>query len=444
MVIKAAANWRERYAGKLVSPKEAMALVKPGDNVWMGGLNSVPVSLCAALAERAPELSDVTIATCLTPFNWDRPEILRSFHIRTGYAGPLERKPSQEGRFDYIPVAGFREGRMPNGWDLDYAVGAMPISPPDEDGYCSFGACVFFNHTISQQARALVGEVHEGFIRTGGHNRIHVSKFAKLVEAAGGAPAPPIAPRSEETVYAAEVICTLTATELIPDTATLQIGLGDVSAAMALYLTEKHDLGIHTELLPGGIPDLIERGVVTGRYKEVHPGKVVASLAAQLSPEELAYIDGNDAFELYDFTHTDDMRVLLQFGNFVAVNNALFIDLTGNACSESWGPLPYTGSGGQPTFAYAASVSNARSVIVLPSSQLVDGVRQSRVMTTLPLGSTVTTHRAYVDYVVTEHGIAKLSGKSLRQRIGELISVAHPDFRAELHREAAKVYNVSV
>jgi acyl-CoA hydrolase len=404
----------------------------------------VPVSLCQGLADRADELADVTICTCLTPFNWDRPELLRAFQVRTGYSGPLERKASQEGRFEYFPLAGFREGRMPAGWDAEYDVGCIPISPPDEDGYCSFGTSVMFAPTIITTSRRLVGEIHPDYIRTGGQNRVHISRFERVTLFEGQPAAAPIPPRSEETIYAAEVICTLTAAELIPDRSTLQIGIGDVSAAMALYLMEKHDLGIHTELLPGGIVDLVDQGIATGKYKEVHPEKVVASLAAQLSPEELARINGHPAFELYDFNHTDDMRVLLQFENFVAVNNALFVDITGNVCAETWGPLPYTGTGGQATFAYAAHVTNRHSVIVLPSSQLVNNERQPRILAMLPEGSTITSHRAFVDYVVTEQGIATLSGKSLRERINELISVAHPDFRADLRTAAAKVYNISV
>jgi 4-hydroxybutyrate CoA-transferase len=293
-------------------------------------------------------------------------------------------------------------------------------------------------------AKQLVGEVHPEFIRTGGQNSVHISKFARVAEAAGPPPPLPIPPRSEETTYAAEVICTLTAADLIHDRDTLQIGIGDVSAAMALYLTDKHDLGIHTELLPGGIADLVKQGVVTGRYKEVHPGKVVASVAAQLTPEELAFIDGNPTFELYEFGHTDDMRVLLQFENFVAINNALLVDLTGNVCAETWGPRVFSGPGGQPTFSYAASVVSGRSIIVLPSSQLLGDDRQTRVVPMLPEGSTITSHRAFVDYVVTEQGIAHLSGRSLRERCGELISVAHPDFRAELRRQAQALYGVTV
>ena len=444
MAIEPTMDWRQQVADRLMSPAEAMRIVKSGDVVWMGALSSVPVTLCEGLAGRADELVDVTICTCLTPVDWDRPELRRAFTIRTVYTGPLERKAAQEGRFEFVPVAAFREGRMPAGLDFDYDVAAIPISPPDEDGYCSFGSCVFFAPTVMDTSKRLVGEIHPDFIRTGGQNRVHISKFDRVTLFEGQAAPAPIAPRSQETVDAAEVICTLTAFELIPDRSTLQIGLGDVSAAMCLYLGDRHDLGVHTELLPGGLVDLVDQGVVTGKYKEVHPGKVVASLTAQIPPEELARIDGHPAFELYDFNHTDDMRVLLQFEHFVAINNALFVDLTGNVCSESWGPLPYTGTGGQATFAYAGHVTNRHSIIVLPSSQLVNNERQTRIMVTLPTGSTITSHRAFVDYVVTEQGIAKLSGKSLRERIAELISVAHPDFRADLRNAAATVYNVSL
>ena len=180
-----ATGWRGQVADKLTSPAEAMAIVRPGDTVWMGAAGSVPTTLCDALAGRAEELPGVTVATLLTAYDWDRPELLQHFRIRSGYTGPLERAAVQAGRFEYVPVAAIREGRMPNGFDLAYDVAAIPISPPDAGGYCSFGAYVFFGPTIAATAKQLVGEVHPEFIRTGGQNRIHISKFARLAEAAG-------------------------------------------------------------------------------------------------------------------------------------------------------------------------------------------------------------------------------------------------------------------
>jgi acyl-CoA hydrolase len=435
-------NWRERVAGRLVSLDEAVRVVRDGDKVWCGGWTSVPVDLCKALAARHRELRDVTIHTFLSPFPWDRPELLESFRIVTSFVGPHDRAAVREGRIDYTPIAQFRAGQAPPGADLDFDVAMIPISPPDDEGWCSFGGAVWFGPTMAARSKRLIGEVHPEFIRTGGGNRIHVSRFERLAEAAGREQPATLPPRSQETAIATEVICTLLAFEVVPDGATLQIGVGDVSAALPVFLGHRRDLGIHTEILPGGVAELMRQGVVNGRYKTVRPGKVVASALVQMPPEELALLDGHPDLELYDFTETDDLATLLRLENFFAVNNALAVDLTGNACSEAHGPRMYSGPGGQPTFAIAASITNGGSVIVLPSSQTVGGERISRIVAAHPAGSTITVHRGYVDTVVTEQGIARLRGKSLRQRIDEMISVAHPDFRNELRREARRLYGL--
>ncbi|MCL6644375.1 MAG: hypothetical protein K6U88_05240 [Dehalococcoidia bacterium] len=438
-----APNWRELVRDKLVSPEEAVAVVKDGDWVWTGGWTSVPPQLCAALAARAGQVKDVTIVNFLSPFNWDRPEVLAHWKVITGYCSPFDRKAAREGRIEYVPVSRFREGKMPPGLDrLDVAL--IPISPPDEDGWCSFGSGVFFGPTVSSIATTLIGEIHENFIRTGGGNRIHIDRFARVCEYTLPPAAAPIPPRTEETELAANVICTLVANEIVYDGATLQFGIGDVSAALPVFLEEKHDLGVHTELLPGGIPDLVEKGVITGKYKPHHVGKVVASALGQVPPEDLARIDGNDTYELYDFTHTDDIRLLLQIENFIAVNNAMAVDLTGNVSSETQGNLVYSGTGGQAVFAIGASTAANGSVIVLPSSSLIGDTRHTRIVGGHPPGTVVTVHRGFVDYVVTEQGIAKLTGKSIRERINEMISVAHPDFRGELKKEAQRLYGITV
>ena len=434
-------DWRRTISDRLVSPEEAVSLVKSGDTVYGGGWTSVPMQLTAALTERR-ELRDVTLLTYLTPFNWDRPELLEKFRIRTFYAGPYERPAVRAGRIEYVPVAQWRMGRMPPGLDVPIDVAMIPISAPDADGFCSFGSGVWFAPTVSKQAKTMIGEIHPDFIRTGGANRIHVSAFTKLAEFTLKPNPPPIPARTEETELAAQVICALVAGEIVKDRATLQVGIGDVSAAIFEFLQDKHDLGIHTELCPGGITDLVKAGVVTGKYKTLHPGKVVASAFAQLPKEELEFIDGNPTFELYDFTYTDDLRNLLQIESFTAINNALFVDVTGNVCSETRGSQVFSGPGGQPAFAVSASTSSGGSVIVLPSSQLVDGARHPRIVSQLEAGATMTVHRGFVDYVVTEQGVARLRGKTLRQRIDELIGVAHPDFRAELRSDARRLWNV--
>jgi acyl-CoA hydrolase len=436
-------RWRTRCGDRLVAAKQAVRLIESGQSVYAGGATSVPTTLCRALAERRGEIRDVTVSTYLTPFAWDDPAILESFRIRTFYAGPKERAAVVAGRFDYVPIAQWRHGRMPPGFGDGFDVAMIPISPPDEHGYCSFGTGVWFGPTVAKHTTTLIGEIHPEYIRTAGDNRIHVSRFASVSAVEGETPPLPVPPRSEETEIAAQVICTLVGAEIVRDRCTLQIGLGDVSAALLAFLGDKHDLGIHTELCPGGIADLVKQGVVTGKYKSLHPGKVVASALAQMPEEDLDFIHDNPIFELYDFSYTDDLRNLLQLENFIAVNNALAVDLTGNVCSETRGTQVFSGPGGQPAFAVSASTTGGGSVIVLPSSQLLPNGRQPRIVAALDAGSTLTVHRAFVDYVVTEQGVAKLRGKSLRARIGEMIAVAHPDFRGELAREATRLYGVT-
>jgi acyl-CoA hydrolase len=231
----------------------------------------------------------------------------------------------------------------------------------------------------------------------------------------------------------------------VHDRDTVQIGVGTVSAALGVYLSAKQDLGVQTELITGGIAQLVRDGVVTGKYKTLHREKVVGSACVALPEEDLALIDGNPAFELYDFGYTDDIRLLVQQPNLVAVNNALMVDLTGQIAAESIGSRIWTGVGGQTAFMIAAQYSQGgRSVTVLPSSHMVDGERRTRIVGALPEGALVTVPRTLVDYVVTENGIATLRGKTVRERIGELIAVAHPDFQAELKAEAKRLYGIAV
>lgn len=417
-------------------------MVESGQTVYMGGWTSTPTTLSRALLERRGTLRDVKLLTFLTPFDWNDPAALESFRVCVSYAGPFERAPINEGKYDYFPVAQWRTGQLPPGIGPDIDVAMIPISPPDEHGNCSFGGGVWFGPTVSRHAKLLVGEIHSEFIRTGGQNSIPLARFARVCEAGAKPPPPALPPRSAETEIAAQVICSLVAGEIVRDGATLQIGVGDVSAALLAFLGDKHDLGIHSEIVPGGIVDLVKAGVVTGAKKALHPNKVVASALTLMPQEDLEFIDGHPMFELYDFTYTDDLRNLLQLENFVAVNNALAVDLTGNVCSETRGPRLFSGPGGQPAFAVGASTAAGGSVIVLPSSQLLPSARVTRIVSQHEAGSTVTVHRGFVDFVVTEQGIARLRGKSIRGRIDELIAVAHPDFRAELRADARRLYGV--
>jgi 4-hydroxybutyrate CoA-transferase len=398
---------------------------------------SCPEGLSKALYARHAELTDVSIYHYVAPFVWATPETAGHFRLVTAFTTPADRQQVHAGLADYQPVGNFRESYIK---DIlgEWNVVMVKTSPPDAQGYMSFGAALWINRTACDVAPTIICEVDERLIRTYGENFLHVSEVAALVEhQAGDDREPPIPPRTDEVTAAAEVICTLVASELIRDGDTLQIGIGDVTAAMALYLDDKHDLGIQTELIPGGVTDLVARGIVNGKRKQIAPGKVVGSAFAVLPREELAMADMNPKFELWDFCHTDDLRTLVREENFVAINNALQIDVTGQVTAETLNGKVYSGPGGQTVFAIAASwTEGGRSIIAVPSSSLAGGERYSRIVPQLPEGSVVTVPRTYVDYVVTEHGIASLRGKTVRQRMDELIAVAHPDFRGDLRKAA--------
>jgi acyl-CoA hydrolase len=296
---------------------------------------------------------------------------------------------------------------------------------------------------VAREAGHVIGEVNERFIRTGGDNRVHISRFEKLVEAPKEWKFLRRTPPTDEESSIAAVICSLVATEIVQDGDTLQMGTGTVSAALAPFLSHRQELGVHSELIFGGIPALVDAGVVTGSSKTLHPGKVVGASFGPLTADEFASVDGDARYELYCMSHTNDIATIAAHDNMCVVNNALMMDVTGQINGETIGPQIYSGTGGALAFAIGAQhAKNGRSVTVLPSTSLVDGERRSRILAMLPHGSAVTVPRSYADIVVTEYGIARLKQRTLRQRIDELTAIAHPDFRSEIRAEARRAYGV--
>ncbi len=436
-------NWRERYASKLTTPEEAVRVVRSGDRVVIGMHYQTPLALCRALAARADELSDVEIENSIATFiSWWDGDAPNSFDVRSFFLQAGDRPAMRKGLLDYVIAPPTREDRS---YWLDRApdVFLVSVSPPDAEGWCSFGMSVWGAPEVAREAAHVIGEVNERLIRTGGDNRIHVSAFERLVEA------PPAwkflrrpAPSDEESEIAA-VICSLVASEVIEDGDTFQLGTGTVSAGLAPFLSHRRDLGVHSELIFGGIPALVDAGVVTGARKTVHAGKIVGASFGPLSAEEFAAVDGDMRYELYCMSHTNDIQVIAAHENMCAVNNALFVDATGQINGETIGPRIYSGTGGAFAFAIGAMhAKNGRSVTVLPSTSVVDGERRSRIVAMMPMGSAVTVPRGYADIIVTEYGIARVRGATLRRRIEEITGIAHPDFRAELRAEAARAYEV--
>ena len=436
-------NWKDIAGTKLMSPREAVSLIRPTDKVMVAPINVTPFTLCRALFERRTELKGMHLDHFAPFFPWKEPGEELMFELHDLYATGANREMVNNAEVQYHPSARWIEGEIPPGVLQEPDVFLVAVSPPDHRGFCSFGPGVFFSRRMCHIAKTVIAEVHEGFIRTGGENYIHISQIDRMCEAEQSTGTLPVAPLSDEETLVAEVVCTLVATELVNDRDTVQIGIGTVSSLMGLYLGDKNDLGMQAELVTTGVPDLVNQGVINGKYKNLHAGKVVASFLI-VPPEELSLIDGHPSFELYDFCYVDDIRMLVRHDNLVAINNALQVDLTGQVASEGIGSMVWTGVGGQTAFAMAANYSRGgRSITVLPSSSMVNGQRASRIVPALPEGGVVTVPRTLVDYVVTEHGIAHLRGKSIRQRVGDLISIAHPDFREELRSQAHRLYHTS-
>ncbi|HET6614737.1 MAG TPA: acetyl-CoA hydrolase/transferase C-terminal domain-containing protein [Dehalococcoidia bacterium] len=436
-------DWRERYADKLTTPEEAVRAVRDGNRVVIGMHYQTPLALCRALAARADELRDVEIENSISTFiSWWQDDEPNSFDVRSFFLQASDRPAMRKGLLDYVIAPPTRSDE--SYWlDRQPDVFLVSISPPDDEGWCSFGMSVWGAPEVCREAKTVIGEVNERFIRTGGDNRVHVSRFDALVEA------PPVwkylrrPPRTREENEITDVICTLVANEIVRDGDTLQMGTGTVSAALAPFLSHRRDLGVHSELIFGGVPELVDAGVINGSRKTVHPGKVVGASFGPLSQEEFRKVDGDPRYELYCMSHTNDIAVIAAHDNMCVVNNALMVDLTGQINGETIGPQIYSGTGGAFAFAVGAMhAKNGRSVTVLPSTSVVDGERRSRIVPMFPQGSAVTVPRGYADIIVTEYGIARLKHRTLRQRIEELIAIAHPDFRAEMRQDAQRLYGV--
>jgi acyl-CoA hydrolase len=436
-------DWRERYADKLTTPEDAVSAVRDGDRVVIGMHYQTPLALCRALAARGRELQNVEIENSIATFIswWDGDEP-NNFAVRSFFLQASDRPAMRKGLLDYVIAPPTRSDAS---YWLDRApdVFLVSISPPDGDGWCSFGMSVWGAPEVAREATHVIGEVNDRFIRTGGDNRVHISRFEKLVEAPREwkfLRRPP--PTDEESAIAA-VVCSVVGSEIVQDGDTLQMGTGTVSAALAPFLSHRRDLGVHSELIFGGIPALVEAGVVNGSRKTLHPGKVVGASFGPLTADEFAAVDGDPRYELYCMSHTNDIAVIAANDNMCVINNALMVDLTGQINGETIGPQIYSGTGGALAFAIGAlHAKNGRSVTVLPSTAIVDGERRSRILPMFPQGSAVTVPRGYADIIVTEHGVARLKHKTLRQRIDELIAIAHPDFRAEMRVDARRLYEV--
>jgi acetyl-CoA hydrolase len=424
-------SWEERYRSKIVSAEEAVRHIQSNQRLFLTGNCSTPRELLAALVRRAPQLENVEICQALTigPADYVGPEMAGHLRVNTMFISSNIRKAVQEGRADFTPVLLsefpllFKRGFLP----VDVAL--VHLSPPDEHGFCSFGIENGLTKSPAESARMIIAEVNEQMPRTLGDSFIHVNRLSYVVPVDY-----PLAEMKMGEDGSSEVI---DIAELIPDGATMQMGIGAIPDTVLKYLYNKKDLGVHTELFSDGVIDLVEAGVLTSARKSLHTGKIVAGFI--LGTQRLYdWVDDNPLIELHPTEYINDPFVIAQNERMVAVNSAIEVDLTGQVCADSIGPKLYSGVGGQLDFIYGASRSKGGvPIIALPSfAEMRDGTRLSRIVALLKQGAGVVTSRNHVRYVVTEYGVADLYGKSIRQRSQALIQVAHPDFREDLERQA--------
>lgn len=433
-------NWHERYQSRKTTAAEAVKAVKSGDRCFLTGNASVPLQLLAALVERAPQLQNVEIChpLAICPSDYVSPAMEGHLRVNSMFISANIRKAVNEGRADFTPVMLsefpllFKNGHLP----LDVAF--IHVSPPDAQGYCSMGAESGLTISAAEVAKVVIAQVNNQMPRTLGDTLMHVDNMHHIVEV--DCPISEHIMSAEENAAVVEEIAGHIA-GLIPDGATMQLGIGAIPDAVLKYLFEKKDLGVHSELISDGVIDLVEAGVVNCSRKTIHHGKIVCGFLLG-SKRLYNWVNDNSLVELHRTEYVNDPFVVAQNDRMVAINSALEVDITGQVCADSIGPRLYSAVGGQLDFIYGASRSKGGvPIIALPStSELRDGTVVSKIVPMLKHGAGVVTTRNHVHYVATEYGVAELYGKSVRQRTQALINIAHPQFRDEITAKARELH----
>ena len=425
-------KWKDHYKNKIVSAAEALKIVKSGDRVVIGHACGEPPALVAALVDRAPELRNVEIVhmVAMGPAKYAQPGMESSFRHNALFVGGSTRKSVEEKRADYTPCFFseiprlFRDGFLP----VDVAL--IQVTPPDEQGFCSFGVSVDYTQTATECAKTVICQVNKQMPKTSGA-KIHLDQMTCIVEKDE-----PLIELKPAKIGDLEKKIGGNVAALIPDGATLQLGIGAIPDAVLLFLGNKKDLGIHSEMFSDGVVFLAEAGVVTNRKKTINPGKFIATFL--MGTQKLYdFVNNNPDVIMLPVDQVNDPCIIGQNQNMISINSALQVDLMGQVNAEMIGSRQFSGIGGQVDFVRGASRSlGGKSIIALPST--ASGGTISRIAVDLDHGAAVSTSRNDVHCIVTEYGVANFRGKSLRERARALISIAHPDFRAETRRRLEK------
>lgn len=432
--------WKDYYQSRLVSAEEAAAKIASGDRIAYGHATGEPQLFSEALVKRSSDLRDVYFihGLAMGPGLYCDPDLdPGAVSHETVFAGTNTRRAVQEGRARFVPMhfsdcpGAFRDGTMP------ITVAVIHVSVPDRFGYCSFGISVDYEKAAVESARLVIAEVNTKMPRTSGDTLIHVSQIDYFIESERDLlvmQKPPIGP-VEEAIGR-------NIAELVEDGATLQLGMGAIPNAIMGFLTEKNDLGIHTELISDGTMELMQLGVITNRQKTIHQGKSVATFASGTT-HLYEWLHENPTVEFYPVDYVNNAHTISLNHKMFSVNSALAVDLQGQVCAETIKARQYSGIGGQMDFVRGATWSpGGKSIIAMPATAKNGTI--SRIVAALQPGDAVSTPRNDVDYVVTEFGIAHLRGKNIQDRACRLINIAHPDFHQELKNQFESVYGLKL
>lgn len=413
-----------------VDKTEAVKHIQSGDRVFLHSITMAPHTLIDAMVARHRELRNVEIVHIHTegPAPYTDPSLSESFFHNAFFVGSNVRPAVQAGDADYIPVFLseisflFRRGIMP----IDVAM--ISVSPPDKHGFCSLGPSVDITLGAVETAKLIIAEINPNVPRTSGDGYIHISK----IDYAIAVDTPMYEAKPRKIGETEQKIGTYIA-ELVEDGATLQMGIGGIPDAVLAQLHHHKRLGIHTEMFSDGVIDLVEKGVITGEMKKVLPNVITACFAMG-SKRLYDFIDNNPSVVFKEASYTNDTARIRRNPKVTAINSAIEIDLTGQVCADSIGSRQFSGVGGQMDFIRGASLSEGgKPIIAMPS---ITRHGETKIVPFLKPGASVTTTRAHVHYVVTEYGVVNLYGKNLRQRAEALISIAHPDHREDLEKQA--------
>jgi len=420
-------DWKTLYRNRVISADKALDEVKSNSRIVFGHAAGEPRHLVETLISKKEQYSNVEIVhmVSLGSADYAKPGMENHFRHNALFVGGGTRKAVEEGRADFTPCFFHEVPKFFEDGSLPVDVSLIQVTPPDENGDVSLGVSVDYTIGAARNAKKIIAQVNSMMPRTGGESKLHVSEIDYFVEYDE-----PIFELKPPAIGEVERAIGENCARLINDGDTLQLGIGAIPDAVLLFLKDKKDLGIHSEMISDGVLELVKEGVITNQCKSIHKGKIVVTFL--MGTQKLYdYVDNNPDVELYPVDYVNNPVTVMKNDNIVAINSCVQIDLMGQVASESVGLKQISGTGGQVDFVRGVSMARGgRAIMAMPSTAAKGTV--SKIVPFLDEGAAITTLRTDVDYVVTEYGIASLKGKNLRERARQLISITHPNFRDEL------------